>query len=179
MEALKIWILCVAAAIAYGVVHDQITVRICYEYFSVFHPTILPLKSPTLLALQWGIAATWWVGAALGVALVIAARGGSRKPVVARDLYRPIRLLLVSMAVGAIIAGVIGFFLAKNGFVSAAWLSPLLPVEKHARFMADWWAHAASYFVGIVGGLILCIQTYLKRAPERISLSPTPPPTPA
>ena len=43
MEILKIWLFCIAAAICYGIVHDQITVRICVEYFSVFHPTILPL----------------------------------------------------------------------------------------------------------------------------------------
>jgi hypothetical protein len=178
MEVLKIWFLCIAAAICYGIVHDQVTVRICYEYFSVFHPTILPLTSPTVLALQWGVLATWWVGAALGVPLAIAARAGSRQTLAARDLRRPIGFLLACMAVGAMIAGTTGLLLAKTGFVSNEWLSWLSP-EKHARFMADLWAHSASYFVGIVGGLILCVQTHFKRAPENLSPVLAPPLTPS
>jgi hypothetical protein len=82
---------------------NQITVRICIEYFSVFHPTILALKSPTLLALQWGILATWWVGAFLGVSLAIAAREGSRIPLRTPDLLRPIGILLMCMFAGAAI----------------------------------------------------------------------------
>jgi hypothetical protein len=163
MEALKIWLLCVGAAIGYGIVHDQVTVRICVEYFSVFHPTLLPLQSPTLLGLQWGIVATWWVGAALGILLAIAARAGGRAPLSARHLYRTISILLVCMAAGALIAGITGFLLSRNGFISLDWLSPALPPEKHARFLADLWAHSASYLIGILGGLIACIWTYLRR----------------
>jgi len=163
MEVLKIWLFCIGAAICYGIVHDQITVRICVEYFSLFHPTILPLKSPTLLALQWGILATWWVGAFLGVLLAIAARAGNRIPLRAPDLFCTVGTLLLCMFAGAALAGATGFLLAKAGYFDLAWLSPLLPSEKHARFMADWWAHIASYFVGIVGGLIVCVRTYLRR----------------
>jgi hypothetical protein len=163
MEVLKIWLFCIGAAICYGIVHDQITVRICVEYFSVFHPTILPLKSPTLLALQWGILATWWVGAFLGVLLAIAARAGRRIPLRAPDLLRPVGTLLACMFAGAAIAGATGFVLTKAGYFDLAWLDPLLAPEKHARFMADWWAHSASYLVGIVGGLIVCVRTYVSR----------------
>ena len=163
MEGLRIWLLCIAAAVVYGIVHDQITARICVEYFSVFHPTILPLKSPTLLGLQWGILATWWVGAALGVPLAIAARAGSHEPLSMRNLYLPLGLLFGCMALGAFLAGSAGFVLAKYSFISSDWLSPLLPPERHARFMADWWAHSASYIVGILGGITLCIWTYRRR----------------
>jgi hypothetical protein len=163
MEVLKIWLFCIGAAICYGIVHDQITVRICVEYFSVFHPTILPLKSPTLLALQWGILATWWVGAFLGVLLAIAARAGSRIPFRTPDLLRPIGILLVCMFAGAAIAGATGFVLTKAGYFDLDWLDPLLPPARHARFMADWWAHSASYLVGIIGGLIVCVRTYFNR----------------
>src|SRR5450432_1986345 len=60
MEALKIAITCVIAAVLYGIVHDQITARICIEYFTVFHPPIFHTQSPTLLGIGWGIVATWW-----------------------------------------------------------------------------------------------------------------------
>jgi len=163
MEALKISLLCIGAAIAYGIVHDQITVRICLEYFSLFHPTILPLTSPTLLAFQWGIVATWWVGAGLGIPLAVAARAGTKAPLGVRDLYRPICILLICMAVGAAAAGTTGFLLAQRGVLSTHWLDSMLPREMHGRFIADWWTHTASYAVGIVGGLILCVTTYIRR----------------
>ena len=57
---LKIVALCTLAAIGYGLVLDQITIRICEEYFTVFHPQVLPEgSSKTLLALAWGVLATW------------------------------------------------------------------------------------------------------------------------
>ena len=163
MEILRIVFLCISAAIAYGIVHDQITARICLEYFSVFHPTILPLKSPTLLALQWGVVATWWVGAVLGTGLAIAARGGPRKPLTARDLHRPIFVLLIFMAAVAVIAGIGGYAFARNGFIETEWLNPVLSPPMQPRFVADLWAHSASYAVGILGGIVVCVQTYLRR----------------
>src|ERR1039457_4994451 len=63
MEALKIAFTCVMAAVIYGIVHDQITARICLEFFTFFPPPIFHTQSPTLLGIGWGIVATWWVGA--------------------------------------------------------------------------------------------------------------------
>lgn len=164
MEVTKIWLFCVFAAVAYGILHDQITVCVCLEYFSVFHPVILPLTSPTLLALQWGIVATWWVGAALGILLAVAARGGSRLTLTARDLRRPLLILLGCMAASSLVAGTAGFLLTRARVISLPeWMAAMLPATQHARFMADWWAHSASYLVGIVGGLIVCIHTYSRR----------------
>ena len=63
----KIVSLCVAATCLYGVIHDQITIRISPEYFTLAHPAFFPTSNRTLLALCWGIAATWWIGAAFGL----------------------------------------------------------------------------------------------------------------
>ena len=76
MEAIKIIALCILAGAVYGILHDQVTVRVCLEYFTVFHPNIFHTQSPTLLALGWGVLATWWVSIFLGIMLVIAARAG-------------------------------------------------------------------------------------------------------
>jgi hypothetical protein len=76
LESLKILILSIAAAILYGIIHDQFTARICIEYFTVFHPPVFRTQSPTLLALGWGVIATCWVGAFLGLLLILAARFG-------------------------------------------------------------------------------------------------------
>jgi hypothetical protein len=51
MESLKIVFASIAAAILYGIVHDQFTARICVEYFTVFHPPVFATQSPTLLGI--------------------------------------------------------------------------------------------------------------------------------
>lgn len=65
---------CIASAVGYGIIHDQITARICVEYFTIGHPPIIGTDDPTLLGIDWGILATWWVGLILGIGLTIAAR---------------------------------------------------------------------------------------------------------
>ena len=40
MEILKIAGLCILSAIFYGVLHDQVTARVCVEYFTIGHPPI-------------------------------------------------------------------------------------------------------------------------------------------
>jgi len=164
MEFVKILITCIAAAILYGVVHDQFTARICVEYFTVFHPPVFATQSPTLLGIGWGIIATWWVGAALGLLLGLAARAGSRPKLAAATLLRPIGKLLLVMAVCAAISGLTGFLLARRGLiVPPEFVLKNLAPSAGPQFMTDWWAHSASYAVGFFGGIILCVTQYLRR----------------
>src|SRR5262249_32121548 len=51
VEYIKITALCVAATVLYGICHDQVTARVCVEYFTVGHPPVFGgLTDPTLLA---------------------------------------------------------------------------------------------------------------------------------
>src|SRR5215468_9910325 len=115
VENLKIILLCISAAVGYGVLHDQVTARICLEYFTVFHPPMFATQSATLQALGWGVIATWWVGLFLGLLLMLAARAGPRPKLTAGSLINPIGRLLIVMACCALIAGGLGFFLATYG----------------------------------------------------------------
>ncbi|MCC6673174.1 MAG: hypothetical protein IT458_19060 [Planctomycetes bacterium] len=58
MESVKIVLFAVAAAVIYGIAHDQVTVRVCIEYFTIGHPPLPVPATPTVLALIWGVAAT-------------------------------------------------------------------------------------------------------------------------
>src|SRR5579862_4998851 len=98
MESLRIAVLCIGAAVLYGIVHDQITARICLEYFTIFHPPMFHTSSPTLLGLGWGIIATWWVGAFFAIPMILAARAGSRPTLPAIELLGPVWRLLILMA---------------------------------------------------------------------------------
>jgi len=157
IESLKIIFLCIAAAIVYGILHDQVTARVCVEYFTIGHPPIFHTDDPTLLAFGWGVIATWWMGAILAVPAVLACRVGSWPKFDAADLIRPICVLLIVMACASLLAGITGYFLAKAGAVQLmGLLARRVPTEKHIAFLADGAAHLAAYGVGFFGGLMLC-----------------------
>jgi hypothetical protein len=164
MEFAKIVLLSIVASICYGIVHDQVTARICVEYFSVFHPPVFPTANPTLLALGWGVIATWWLGAFLGVVLAISARFGDRRKITARELARPVLRLLAVMALSALFFGTTGYVLARRGLIAPPeWVTERLDRSSYNAFMADWWAHNASYAAATLGGVALCVMTYRKR----------------
>lgn len=165
---LAIILLCIGAAIAYGIVHDQITARICLEYFTVGHPRLFESDSPTLHGLAWGILATWWVGLLLGIPLALAARLGRGPQRSAKSLVEPIAALLGAMAVCATLAGCAGYFVAEAGWVVV--LEPVasrVPPEKHSLFVTCLWAHVASYAAGLVGGVVLIVRVWRSRRRTR------------
>lgn len=166
MQWLAIIVFSILACISYGVIHDQITARICIEYFTIGHPQVLfvPSNDPTLLGFVWGIIATWWVGVILGVPLAIVARIGSRPKRGVRSLIKPVALLLCCNAIFAAIAGVIGYIAASNGWI---WLvgsiAEKVPRDRHVSFLTDLWAHNASYLGGFLGGIILMRRVWRSR----------------
>jgi hypothetical protein len=54
MQFLAIVLISIVAAISYGILHDQITARVCVEYFTMGHAPIFGTDDPTLLGLGWG-----------------------------------------------------------------------------------------------------------------------------
>jgi hypothetical protein len=164
VEFLKITMMYIGVAILYGIVHDQFTARICIEYFTVFHPPVFGTQSPTLLGIGWGILATWWVAAILGMLLAISARVGTRAPLTAARLVCLIGRLLFFMPVCATVSGIAGFVLTRHQAVSPPeWVAWRLSTPSPSRFMADWWAHTASYATGLVGGIGLCVKAFQMR----------------
>jgi hypothetical protein len=164
MEALKIIGFATIAAITYGVLHDQVTAHLCVEYFTIGHPPIFATTSPFLLALGWGVIATWWVGLALGIGLAIAARVGRAPRLSLAQVRRPILLLMLGCGTLALLAGIAGAIGAAMGWVwLIGWLAEAVPAEKHVAFLADLWAHSASYAGGLIGGLGLMVRTWRRR----------------
>jgi hypothetical protein len=165
-EGIYIVFLCIGAAILYGILHDQVTARVCVEYFTIGHPPVFGTDDPTWLGLGWGVFATWWVGLILGVGLAAAARGGRRPKRDVRSMIRPVAGLLAITAVCALGAGVIGWGLASHGAVFLVGpLAVRVPHDRQVAFLADLWAHSASYLVGFVGGIVVLIGVWRSRRP--------------
>jgi hypothetical protein len=164
VKSIKIVLLCVVAAVVYGELQDQVTARVCVEYFTIGHPRVIASDDPTDLALVWGVLATWWVGLILGVPLALAARAGSRPKLAARHLLKPIAALMACVGLVALVAGIGGWFAADAGwFRLFGPLASRVPPEKHVPFLADGSAHTAAYAAGFLGGLVVCGWAWHRR----------------
>lgn len=159
-EAAKIVAFSTAAAVVYGILHDQITAHVCVEYFSIAHPPVFDTTSPFLLALGWGVIATWWVGLPLGLGLAAAARLGRGRRRGLAQLRGSILKLMAFGGLAALVCGVLGAGLVANGLapVPGGW-GAILPRDRHVPFAFDAWAHMASYGFGALGGLFLILRT--------------------
>ena len=173
----KVILLSVAAATAYGVVHDEITARLCVEYFSLAHPPLFPFSSPTMLGLCWGVAASFGVGLVLGYLLAQASQseGLLGVPICARpSAVRPSGFnwpCCGGYRIYRVQARAVLRDLAAR--VAAVRLGRVLPRSQQDRFLAVWFAHAASYFFGLVGGSILIFRIWNRRGrPRLVALLP-------
>ncbi|MCE9583585.1 MAG: hypothetical protein K8T20_13960 [Planctomycetes bacterium] len=164
-------LLCIVAAVVYGIVHDQITARICIEYFTIAHPPTFKSTSPTVLGFAWGTAATWWVGATLGVILATCCDAGSWPTIPLRDVVRPVLILLGTMAILATAAGFAGYHLGIGDAETEDWILAGIPEWKMKRFSADAWAHLMSYASGALGGIIVSVWAILRRRKQSRELS--------
>ena len=109
----------------------------------IAHPRIVNTDSPTLVALAWGIAATWWVGLPLGCLLAAAARAGWRPKLAARALLRP-ALVLDRHGRRLDHCGARGYALGGAGVIYI--LEPLaseIPDYRHALFLGAFSSHLA------------------------------------
>jgi len=167
MKSLSIVGLTILACVIYGIIHDQVTARLCVEYFTVFHPPIFGTENPTLLGIGWGVLATWWVGVFLGVPLAVFARAGKLPKRTAKQLIRPITVLMLISACFAAMAGLVSFIAAKNGWIWMVepWAS-LVPSDHHVLFLVDLWAHNTSYTVGFIGGIVVMALVWRSRLLE-------------
>ena len=164
MQFAAIVLLSILMAVVYGILHDQATARICVEYFTIGHPPVFGTDDPTLLGIGWGIIATWWVGLILGVPLAIAARFGSRPKREALSVMRPLALLMGVSALFALAAGIAGWSLASLGYVKlVGYMADAIPADRHVAFLADGFAHTASYAAGFIGGIVVIVQVWRSR----------------
>jgi hypothetical protein len=162
-ESLRIVAVCMLAAVGYGILHDLITAHVCVEYFTEWHPQIVSSRNPVVLALVWGVVATWWVGALLGMLLAVVARAGSRYPKLAlSQLARPIAYVLGITGVAALALGLAGYWSV------CAWGAP--PFVPPADAVGYWRpccavarAHEASYGVGMLASAVALVCVYRQR----------------
>lgn len=165
----------IVASVAYGLVHDQITIRICPEYFTIWHPHVIDTDSLTVLALVWGVIATWWVGLILGIVLGFFAVYGSKPVPTYRFMLRTILLILGWTAVTAIVVGIFAWITKAEPFPYVIGADLYLRGEDfRRRFGIDLYVHNASYFAGLAIALVYGILVLHHRG--KLAEPPSPKP---
>jgi hypothetical protein len=175
MQSVGIVLMSILAAVVFGIIHDQITARVCIEYFTVAHPKVVESEDPTVLGLVWGIVATWWTGLLLGIPLAIAARVGSRPKYSVRTLRQPVLVVLGLMAMFALITGIISYVIGSMGTIILPLPGPMkdrIPAQKWPAFQACAFAHTMSYFVAFIGGGMTIAWVWVSRKRLRTRVKP-------
>jgi hypothetical protein len=164
LQILRIIALCIAAAILYGIAQDQVTARVCIEYFTIGHPRVIKSESPTLLALTWGVLATWWAGVIAGAVIAVACRAGRRSKIDAQQIAWPLVVLMGCITVMALAGGLAAYFAARAGRIGlTAPFASLVPPAKRVTFLADGAAHLAAYLAGFAGSIVLAMIFWRRR----------------
>jgi hypothetical protein len=166
LQFAAIVLLCIAGAVAYAIIHDNITARLCIEYFTVGHRRAFRSDSPTLHALHWGVVATWWVGLGLGIVVACAARLGPREALAPREIVRPLlRTLMWLGAIAGMAASAMYVFTdsGQHQFHLPGPMFDRIPRDKHWAFAVCWASHVTSYYAGGAFALFLAIRRYRSR----------------
>jgi hypothetical protein len=169
-------LVCVAAAVAYGVVNDQITSSISWEYFyygkeldQVLGPAVPPDgRALHLQAAKIGAEATWSAGLIFGVVLLFA---NNPRPGLPRLSNRELLRQLPVIAIMAALCGAIMGWLGYNGSLVqlqsefAGMVSDNL-YHPH-RFMCAWGVHLGGYMGGAIGTILSASRVIRLRSLRR------------
>ena len=159
---------CVAVALVYGALNDQVTTTVSWEYFAYgkgVADALPPGEPPNSPAFRWeaakvGMKATWSAGLIVGVALLIAnnPRRDRRPRLSYGRLFRLVPLVFAAVVLAAICLGVAGY------------LGAFLPVNEDfremlrrdqwrpRRFMAVFGMHMGGYAGGVIGTVLAVVR---------------------
>lgn len=165
MPALRILFAAVAAVVAYAAAQDQVSVRVCPEYFTVGHDSSgLPFDDPTLLGLYWGVQGGLGGGIVLGVALALTCRFGDGPKLALADVAPGLAVLVGAIALASL--GAMAGTCHVGGATGVRFdgvLGGRLPPESHVPFLAVTVAHFTTYLVSAAGSVALCVWAGLRR----------------
>jgi hypothetical protein len=155
---LRIIALCIVAMAGYGMVQDQVSVRLSREYFTVGHPPIEGLEDPTLLGIAWGFLGGWWGGMLMGMVLGLAATLGKKPQLSVRELLPGVGWLLLVVAGGTLLAGGSAWYNCGITQVrlGGGWASAV-PEGGHRAFLTVACAHLGTYLTAVAGTVVLCL----------------------
>lgn len=158
MPRVRAMLLGIGVLSGYAILQDHVSVRLCPEYFTVFHNPIPGLTDPTLLGIAWGFLGAWWGGALLGYFAGLTATVGDRPPLAVRELVRPMLFLVASVGfVSALTGFTVTLHADKLGLRLDPFVDAVVPPHRHRELFAVACYHLTAYATAIAGSVVLCV----------------------
>ena len=165
-------LVCVVLALGYGIVNDQLTVGLSWEYFYYGKDLMSVLGAETppdawrlrLEAAKVGMKATWSAGLIIGVVLLFANNPGKMlAPLPFRRLMGFFPMLLLIAVAGAAVMGMVGYFGGLRFVTSEFDLLVKDNMWRPYRFMAVFGIHLGGYIGGLLGTIVVAIMIRKQR----------------
>ena len=145
-----------------GVCLDLVTANVAVEYFTVHHPQVLSTENPIVLALLWGVIASWWFGAVAG-AIVALINYRRQQPL---EAIRILRWTAIACAVL--------WMIMISILLTIMAISSTIPIEQRPesfesdrRLVAVAMAHQYEYVLGTVAMLVIAVMTWRSKPPKK------------
>ena len=143
----------VLATCLLGIAIDVVTANVAVEYFTLHHPHVVDSDSPWVMALVWGVGASWWFGLIAAVLLwwmnTRRARPLPRKTIL-RMVVRSLIFIWVFMMF------VLAVVYAIGGLIPPQQRRPTF--ESDRKLMAVAMSHATEYVLGGIVTVVLMIR---------------------
>ncbi len=145
----------VGLACLLGICLDVVTANVAVEYFTVHHPRIVETERPSLLAIVWGIGASWWFGAISGV--IVGAINHRRE-----EPLQPIRILrwsaIACFVLWLIMIAILISVLAFANTIPEEIRRPTFDYDR--RIMSVAMAHQFEYILAAIALAIIAVKTW-------------------
>lgn len=180
-ESSKIFGLAVGSVFAYGILNDQITARICLEYFTKgFHESMLlgwtgPILSTvrnmllaykgsaTIVGIIWGVIATFSIAIIAGIVITFFSRLLKWPKLNVSDLKYPMMNAMGITGIGALAGGIVGYHKAAVHGVARMWANANVASGNLVGWQVCAYAHSAAYLVGPIAIVGLCAWIVYRR----------------
>lgn len=157
----------------YGMLQDQVSARLCPEYFTVFHNPIPGLTEPTLIGIAWGFLGAWWGGALFGYFAGLTATIGKKPPLRVKDLVLPMSLTVLAVGGAVAVTGwVVASYADQLNVEVDPYIAESVPADRRRALMVVACYHQAAYLLSVAGSIACCVWVGRERVRRVTPLLP-------
>jgi len=136
-----------------GVAMDLVTAHVAVEYFTVYHPKVVESTEPIVMALVWGVGASWWFGLIAGI--ILASVNARLRPSLGA------KRVLMAVARACLYLWITILLVLVGAYGLASWVpedARRSTFESDRRLMAVAIAHMTEYVLGGVATIVLAFR---------------------
>lgn len=157
---------CVVYASLLGIAMDMVTAPIAPDYFIMKQPKLTDSHEPLILALAWGVGASWWFGAIAGG--ILAFQNWLVKPPLPASAIRPL-VIKASLIIWLILMLLLAAFYFLIGLLPPEARRATFDYDR--RMMAVALTHLLEYAVAIIALVVVMVKLrrlhMREQAPEK------------